>query len=32
MSEIAEKPDLRSLNCPLPVLKPRQAIKRIEAG
>ena len=32
MSEIAQRLDARGLNCPLPILKTRQAINRLASG
>jgi tRNA 2-thiouridine synthesizing protein A len=32
MSEIAQRLDARGMNCPLPILKTRQAINRLASG
>ncbi|MEN8205196.1 MAG: sulfurtransferase TusA family protein [Pseudomonadota bacterium] len=32
MTTVAEKLDTRGMNCPLPILKTRKAINRINAG
>lgn len=32
MSEIAEKLDARGLNCPLPILRTKKAIKDLDVG